>query len=112
MYLLRIYQESCLRHDGIGQGAYHFSSGSDVAIETLYNAVVKAMGIAEYPSPEIKELGEDDVVSILLDPSKTFQDFGHIEFTPIEETVSQAIAYFQKYGTLGEYTHLRMNESK
>ena len=95
--LSRVVLKAC---DGIGQGAYHFSSGSDVAIETLYDAVVKAMGIAEYPSPEIKELGEDDVVSILLDPSKTFQDFGHIEFTPIEETVSQAIAYFQKYGTL------------
>ena len=96
--------------DGIGNGAYHFSSGSDVAIEDLYNAVVKAMDLPQYPNPEIKELGEDDVVSILLDPSRTFQDFGKIEFTPIEETVAQAIEYFKKYGTLGEYTHLRLNE--
>ena len=50
---------------------YHFSSGSDVAIEDLYNAVVKAMDLPQYPHPEIKELGEDDVVSILLDPSRT-----------------------------------------
>ena len=96
--------------DGIGNGAYHFSSGSDVAIEDLYNAVVKAMDLPQYPNPEIKELGEDDVVSILLDPSRTFEDFGKIEFTPIEETVAHAIEYFKKYGTLGEYTHLRLNE--
>jgi len=107
--LARVVLQAC---DGTGHGAYHFSSGSDVAIETLYNAVVQAMGFKEYPKPEIKDLGEDDVVSILLDPSRTFEDFGTIEFTPIEETVSQAIDYFQKFGTLGEYTHLRLNEEK
>jgi nucleoside-diphosphate-sugar epimerase len=105
--LAKVVLKAC---DGTGNGAYHFSSGSDVAIETLYNAVVQAMGFNEYPKPEIKDLGEDDVVSILLDPSRTFKDFGKIEFTPIEETVSQAISYFQKHGTLGEYTHLRINE--
>lgn len=107
--LAKVVLKAC---DGSGHGAYHFSSGSDVAIETLYDAVVQAMGFKEYPKPEIKDLGEDDVVSILLDPSRTFEDFGTIEFTPIEETVSQAIDYFQKFGTLGEYTHLRLNEEK
>ena len=96
--------------DGLGKGAYHFSSGRDVAVLELYNSVVKAMGISEYPEPEIRELGPDDVFSILLDPSKTFQDFGKINFTPIEHTVSDAISYYQEYGTLGEYTHLRMNK--
>lgn len=107
--LAKIVLKAC---DGVGQGAYHFSSGSDVAIEELYNAVVKAMSFAEYPQPEIKELGADDVVSILLDPSRTFQDFGEVEFTPIEETVAQAIEYFEEHGTLGEYTHLRLKDEK
>ena len=98
--------------DGVGKGAYHFSSGSDVAIQELYDAVVKAMGLSDSPKPEIKELGEDDVVSILLDPSRTFQDFGEIQFTPIEETVDQAISYFKEHGTLGEYTHLNLDEGK
>ena len=107
--LARVVLKAC---DGIGNGSYHFSTGSDVAIEDLYNAVVKAMDLTQYPEPQIKELGEDDVVSILLDPSRTFKDFGKIEFTSIEETVAQAIEYFKKYGTLGEYTHLRLNEDK
>ena len=105
--LAKVVLRAC---DGVGHGAYHFSSGSDVAIEELYNAVVKAMAFSDHPQPEIKELGEDDVVSILLDPTRTFQDFGEINFTPIEETVSQAIAYFQVHGTLGEYTHLSLDE--
>ena len=35
-------------------------------------------------------------------------DFGEIEFTDIETTVEKAIDYYQKYGTLGEYSHLRV----
>ena len=106
--LARVVLKAC---DGVGHGAYHFSSGSDVSIEVLYNAVVKAMGISDYPQPEIKELGVDDVASILLDPSRTFKDFGEIEFTPIEETVAQAIEYFKEHGTLGEYTHLKLGSN-
>jgi UDP-glucose 4-epimerase len=98
--------------DGTGSGAYHFSSGTDVAIKELYDAVVEAMNIAEYPQPDIMELGPDDAASILLDPSRTFKDFGQVEFTPLKETVAAAIEYFKEHGTLGEYTHLKLEESK
>jgi len=98
--------------DGVGKGAYHFSSGTDVAIKELYDAVVEAMGITPYPEAEIKDLGPDDAPSILLDPSRTFQDFGKIEFTPLKETVKAAIEYFKEHGTLGEYTHLKLEKSK
>jgi nucleoside-diphosphate-sugar epimerase len=107
--LARTVVKAC---DGTGHGAYHFSSGSDVAISTLYDEVVKSMGITPYPEADIKELGPDDVFSILLDPSRTFADFGHIEFTPIETTVREAINYYKQHGTLGEYTHLRHEEKK
>jgi UDP-glucose 4-epimerase len=98
--------------DGVGKGAYHFSSGNDVAIKELYDAVVEAMNITPYPEPEIKELGPDDAPSILLDPIRTFQDFGAIEFTPLQQTVKAAIDYFKVHGTLGEYTHLKLEKSK
>jgi nucleoside-diphosphate-sugar epimerase len=96
--------------DGLGNGAYHFSSGSDLAVSELYDAVVKAMNLDPFPVPEYRELGPDDVFSILLDPSRTFNDFGPINFTPIDITVAEAIKYYQQHGTLGEYTHLRLNE--
>lgn len=105
--LARTVLKAC---DGTGHGAYHFSSGTDVAIIDLYNAVVDAMGLEGIEPPEVKSLGPDDVYSILLDPSRTFADFGAIEFTPIETTVAEAIAYYQQHGTLGEYTHLRVEE--
>lgn len=95
--------------DGVGRGAYHFSSGKDISIIELYNTVAKAMRLNHYSKPEIKELGQDDVYSILLDPSRTFNDFGKINFTSIETTVSEAIRYYEQHGTLGEYTHLKKN---
>ena len=92
---------------GTGHGAYHFSSGTDVPIIDLYNAVVKAMGLPEYPEPEQRPLSPDDAPSILLDPSRTFADFGPIEFTPLETTVWNAVKYYQEFGVVGGYTHLK-----
>lgn len=96
--------------DGVGKGTYHFSSGSDVAIKELYDAVVEAMELNEYPEPEIRDLHPDDAPSILLDPSRTFNDFGQIQFTSIKTTVKEAIKYFREYGVYGGFTHLKMNE--
>ena len=98
--------------DGKGSGAYHFSSGTDVAIKELYDHVVASMGLDQYPEPEVKDLGPDDAASILLDPNHTFEDFGQIEFTPLSETVRAAVEYFEKYGVHGGYTHLKIEEKK
>lgn len=92
---------------GTGHGAYHFSSGRDVAIQELYDAVVAAMELPEYPKPEVRPLGADDAPSILLDPSRTFADFGEIEFTPLSDTVRAAVAYYREFGVTGGYTHLK-----
>lgn len=107
--LAKIVVKAC---DGTGNGAYHFSSGRDVSVLELYNAVVNAIGLKPYPEPEIRDLSNDDVFSILLDPTHTFDDFGEILFTPIEKTVAEAVRYYEKHGTLGEYTHLRLNKEK
>jgi UDP-glucose 4-epimerase len=98
--------------DGIGHGTYHFSSGTDVSIKELYDGVVRAMRLPEYPAPEIRDIGPDDVFSILLDPSRTFADYGAVAFTPLERTIAEAITYYQEYGTEAEYTHLRFEEKK
>lgn len=93
--------------DGTGHGTYHFSSGRDVAVRELYDAVVTAMKLNEYPEPEVRPLGPDDAPSILLDPSRTFADFGEIAFTPLAEIASEAVEYYRENGVQGGYTHLR-----
>ena len=93
--------------DGTGNGAYNFSSGGDVPIVELYDAVVDGLQLNEYPEPEVRELGPDDAPSILLDPTRTIDDFGPIEFTPLKETVRRAVEYYRKFGVHGGYTHLK-----
>ena len=93
--------------EGTGAGPYHFSSGGDVAIIELFDAVVAALKLNHYPEPDIREPSPDDPPSILLDPARTIEDFGEIAFTPLRDTVAQAVAYYKKYGVRGGYTHLR-----
>lgn len=98
--------------DGTGHGAYHFSSGKDIAIQDLYDGVVAAMELSTYPAPEVRELGPDDAPTILLDPSRTFQDFGKVAFTSLGDTIAAAVEYYQKFGVHGGYTHLKHTEKK
>jgi UDP-glucose 4-epimerase len=98
--------------DGLGSGTYHFSSGRDVAVKELYDAVVRAMQLNEYPEPEIRPLGADDAPTILLDPSRTFRDFGELEFTPLDDIVTQTVAYYREHGVQGGYTHLRAEPAR
>jgi UDP-glucose 4-epimerase len=93
--------------DGKGHGTYHFSSGKDVAVKELYDAVVRAMKLNHYPEPEIKPLGPDDAPSILLDPTRTFADFDNISFTLLDEIVRLSIERWREDGVVGGYTHLK-----
>ena len=93
--------------DGKGNGTYHFSSGKDVAIKELYDSVVRAMKLNDYPEPEIKPLGPDDAPSILLDPSRTFADFGELEFTSLDEIARLSVERWATAGVVGGYTHLK-----
>jgi UDP-glucose 4-epimerase len=93
--------------DGTGAGTYHFSTGSDIAIRDLYDSVGRAMQLNTVPEPEVRPLGPDDAASILLDPARTFADFGAIEFTPLDTFVQEAVNHWRGAGVEGGYTHLR-----
>jgi UDP-glucose 4-epimerase len=92
---------------GKGRGTYHFSSGKDVEIRQIYDLTVRSMKLNHYPEPELRPLGPDDAPSILLDPSRTFSDFGQIDFTPLDQIVERTIAYYREYGVQGGFTHLK-----
>jgi asparagine synthase (glutamine-hydrolysing) len=98
--------------DGKGtKGVYHISSGSDYAIQELFDATVKAMGVTLDNPVEVRSRCADDVFSILLDPSKTNKDFEWKASTPLETGVAKAIAYYSEHGISQTFTHLKAAET-
>ena len=100
------------RSTAVGERAiYHVSSGSDVSIKDLFDAIVGAMGIEVDHEVEVRPRGPDDAPSILLDPSKTERDFRWAARTPLADGVRSAIDYYRRFGVAETFTHLRLTEA-
>jgi UDP-glucose 4-epimerase len=89
------------------KGYYHVSSGSDYSIKELFDAAVKALGIRLAKEVEVKPRHKDDVYTILLDPSKTNEDFGWKTKMRLEEGIKNAMEWYKAHGVTQTYTHLK-----
>lgn len=93
---------------GEGSGYYHVSSGSDYAIKDLFDATIAALGIELDEEVEVRPRNPDDAYTILLDPSRTHEDFpGWSVSTSLQEGVARAIAYYRDNGIEETFTHLK-----
>jgi UDP-glucose 4-epimerase len=113
IYIDDLVEAVMMAIDGKGHsGVYHISSGSDYSIKELFDATVKALNITLAEEVEVRERNPDDVFTILLDPSKTNQDFGWEITTPLETGVRAAIEWYRQYGITQTYTHLKPVDEK
>lgn len=97
-----------LAMEGKGKrGAYHISSGTDFAIEELYDETCKAMGLDPKPEVERRERSPEDAATILLDPSKTQKDFDWNVQVKLTDGVAKAIEYYKEFGINETFTHLK-----
>ncbi len=93
-------------------GPYHVSSGTDCAIEDLFNATTKALAITPTPEVEVRPRNKDDAYTILLDPSKTNATFGWKASTPLETGVARTVEWYQRFGVGETYTHLKLPDEQ
>lgn len=99
--------------DGKGEaGVYHISSGKDFSIKELFDATLKALDMTLEKEVEVRPRNEDDVYTILIDPSKTLRDFGTIPNTPLENGIQKTINYYKEFGIQETYTHLKQVDEK
>jgi UDP-glucose 4-epimerase len=94
------------------RGAYHISTGKDFSIKELFDATVQALGIKLEKDVEVRPRSPDDVSTILLDPSRTLEDFGVVPSFPLLEGVRRTVDYYRQYGISQTYTHLRIPDGK
>jgi UDP-glucose 4-epimerase len=89
------------------KGYYHISSGSDYSIKELFNETVLALNIKLTQDVEVRPRNPDDVFTILIDPTKTNEDFKWKVRTPLKTGVKQAIEWYKAHGITQTYTHLK-----
>lgn len=90
-----------------GKGIYHVSSGSDIPIIDIYDAVKAAMGV-EAPPPAQPARGADDVATLLLDPTETEKEFGWKAKTSLTDGIAAAVAWYQTHPVTETYSHLKV----
>jgi UDP-glucose 4-epimerase len=56
----------------------------------------------------VRERSPDDVFSILLDPSKTNQDFDWQVTTSLADGVARTVESYRPHGINETYTHLKL----
>ena len=87
-------------------GAYKY----DYAIKELFDETVSTLGITLDEEVEVRPRTPDDAFTILLDPSKTNQDFDWKVSTPLSEGIYAAVEYYKEFGISQTFTHLRLEE--
>ena len=96
--------------DGKGRrGPYHISSGRDYPIKEVWLATLEAMGLPLDTAVDEREVAEDEVESIFLDPSKTYEDFNWKTETPLKDAVKATIDWYKENGVFDTYTHLKIS---
>lgn len=94
--------------DGRGEaGVYHASSGADYSIKELFDLAVTALGVKLDQEVEVRPRGEDDVYTILIDPSKTQKVYGWRPATKLAVGVPKTVEWYRKRGVGETYTHLK-----
>lgn len=94
--------------DGAGAGGYyHISTGRDYAIKELFDATLAALNIKMDRDVEVKPRCQDDVYTILLDPSKTEETFNWKARTPLEAGIKEAVEWYRAHGVTQTFTHLK-----
>ncbi len=89
-------------------GTYHVSTGTDVAIGEVYDAVVNALDAYGGPDPTLVPRAADDAATILLDQSETQRDFSWVATTDLDEGVEKAVEWYREHGVEQVFTHLEM----
>ncbi|GAM97952.1 nucleotide sugar epimerase/dehydratase [alpha proteobacterium U9-1i] len=91
------------------RGVFHASSGEGRTISQVFDGVAGYLGLTPEPPP-IVPVGDDDVPSVVLDPSKTTRQFGWRAKTSFEASLNTMLAWYDTHGVRDVYAHVAKPE--
>jgi UDP-glucose 4-epimerase len=91
---------------GTPSGIFNVSSGVGHSIKEIYDLVRSHLGLKPDPDVKLVPVGDDDVPSVVPDPSKTQRVLGWRAKVPFEETIRRLLAWYDAHGVNDVYSHL------
>ena len=91
-------------------GVYNVSTGSGNTMKDIFDAVVSHLGIELEEEVLVVPPGEDDVPSVVLDPTKTMRDFDWKPKVAFIQTIENMLRWYDENGINAIYSHLKAPE--
>ncbi len=89
------------------RGVFNVSTGEGHTIKDVFDEVVKYLGIKLDTPVPIVPPGDDDVPSVVLDPSETQRVFGWKAKVSFEESMRRMLAWYDVHGVRAVYAHVK-----
>ena len=86
-------------------GVFNVSTGVGHSIHDVFKAVSSYLGI-DSPDVPITPVGDDDVHEVVLDPSETEKAFDWKANVSFQDTISNQLKWYDKYGINDIFSHL------
>lgn len=86
-------------------GVYNVSTGEGHSIKDVFDEVSNYVNVS-IPDVPILPVGEDDVQSVVLDPSETEATFSWKAKIDFKNTLRRQLEWYDKYGVTDIYSHL------
>ncbi|MGY4178330.1 UDP-glucose 4-epimerase [Bradyrhizobium sp. USDA 4518] len=87
-------------------GVFNVSSGIGHSIKEIYDLVRSHLGLPADPDAKVVPVGDDDVPSVVPDPSRTRALLGWQAKVPFDETIRRLLAWYDAHGVSDVYSHL------
>lgn len=92
-------------------GVFNVSSGIGHSIKEIYDLVRSHLGLPADPDVKVVPVGDDDVPSVVPDPSRTRALLGWQAKVPFDETIRRLLAWYDAHGVSDVYSHLAAPKS-
>lgn len=87
-------------------GIFNVSGGTGHSIQEIYDLVRSHLGLVPDPDVKVVPVGDDDVPSVVPDPSMTRSALGWQAKVPFDETIKRLLTWYDAHGVSDVYSHL------